>query len=333
MDRSGTSLASLTCNQSIVGDFWTDTLFNPIWVPTTTRAMTSRANAGAILPAKSICSSPPSLIQDDDFTESSFLFISSLDIDTPPPTAFSTAAVLGSARLSGAFEDDYDRPEASPNFVRKLLRRSRSLRRQARMRDGDFRNSDEEGDYSVAIEWNPVVRADAPTQHLPTNDASRQVDNEACSERVPSRLSRRVKVPSPINTSRCRAPIGSKNRRKEYEVEVGQVDGSALTSSSESGFNADDEHDSLQSRAMKTLATTQVTGGVNNKGEAAPALLSTPPKKSYAAIIATSPPGANTPESRAMVPQVIQAARILEATRGDGTRAFEWMPFMEPFDV
>ncbi|KAM5535003.1 hypothetical protein V8D89_011376 [Ganoderma adspersum] len=311
---------------SIAGDFWTDTLFNPIWAPAPKQAMASSVNIGP----KSICSSSPaSSTQDEDFTESSILSLSSLDFDSPPHSAVSTAAVLGSARLSGAFEDDYDRPEASPNFVRKLLRRSKSLRRQARMRDGDFCDSDDERDFSVASEWGPIVRPAAPVPHLPTSDASEQVDSEtrSDSERVPSRLSRRVKVPSPINTFRARGPAGAKARRKEYEVEVGRVDGSELTSSSESGFEADDEHDGLRG-AMRI----EVVAGVNDKGNAV-TLLTTPPRKSYAAIVATSPPRTNTPESKAAVPQAIQAARILEAKRGDGSRAFEWRPFVEPFDV
>lgn len=286
----------------------------------------------------SVCPSSPSLTsQDEDCTESSFMSLSSFDIDSPPPTAFSTAAVLGSAKLSGAFEDDYDRPEASPNFVRKLLRRNKSLRRQARMRDGDFRDSDdEEDDYSVSTEWSPIVRPEALTQRLPTTDASGQVICEARLDRVPSRLSRRVKVPSPINTSRARGPTGASTHRKEYEVEVGRVDGSELTSCSESGFEADDEHDGLRgvTRTQEEIhAAIQLAARVNNKGKAAAALLSTPPKKSYAAIVATSPPRTNTPESKAVVPLAIQAARILEARRGDTSRAFEWRLFVEPFDV
>lgn len=315
--------------QSIVGDFWTDTLFNPIWAPTPTRAMPFGMNTGP----QSICSSSPeSSTQDYDSTESSFLSLSYLDFDSPPQSAVSTAAVLGSARLSGAFEDDYDRPEASPNFVRKLLRRSKSLRRQARMRDGDFCDSDDERDFSVASEWGPIVRPTVPVPRSPTADTSEKVDSEthSYSERMPSRLSRRVKVPSPINTFRARGPTGAKVRRKEYQVEVGRVDGSELTSSSESGFEADDEHDGLRGRT-KIDATAQVFVEANDKR--ATALLSTPPKKSYAAIVATSPPRTNTPESKAVVPQSIQAARILEARRGDALRAFEWRPFVEPFDV
>ncbi|KAI1790180.1 hypothetical protein LXA43DRAFT_1182731 [Ganoderma leucocontextum] len=305
---------------SIGGDFWTDTLFNPIWTNTAVDM-----NAAP----KSISSSSPSLTQ-DDCTDSSFLSLSSFDVDSPPPTTFSTAAVLGSARLSGAFGDDYDRPEASPNFVRKLLRRSNSLRRQARMRDGDFRDSDEEADYTVATEWDPVVRPEAPTQHFPTSEASGQVDSQLRSVRAPSRLSRRVNVPSPIRT---RVPIGAKIRRKEYELEVGRIDGSELTASSESGFEADDEHDSLRDRTKtpeQTHATNRVVAGVNNKGRAAAASLSTPPKKSYAAIVAASPPQTNTPESKVVVPQAMQAARILEAKRGF---ASGWRPFVEPLDV
>ena len=321
---------SLTCSvQSIVRDFWTDTLFNPIWAPTPTRAMPFGMNTGP----QSICSSSPeSSTQDYDSTESSFLSLSYLDFDSPPQSAVSTAAVLGSARLSGAFEDDYDHPEASPNFVRKLLRRSKSLRRQARMRDGDFCGSDDERDFSVASEWGPIVRPTVPVPRSPTADTSEKVDSEthSYSERMPSRLSRRVKVPSPINTFRARGPTGVKVRRKEYEVEVGRVDGSELTSSSESGFEADDEHDGLRGRT-KIDATAQVFVEANDKR--ATALLSTPPKKSYAAIVATSPPRTNTPESKAVVPQSIQAARILEARRGDALRAFEWRPFVEPFDV
>nr|VWP01069.1 Lon protease (EC (ATP-dependent protease La) [Ganoderma boninense] len=315
----------------VVGDFWTDTLFNPIWAPTSTRATASSAN---MAPTQSVYSSSPESLAttpDDDFTDSSFLSISSIDFDSPPRTAASTDAVLGSARLSGAFEDDYDRPEASPNFIRKLLRRSKSLRRQARMRDGDFRDSDDERDFSVASEWDPIVRPVAPVsvQHLPPSNALEQVDSETRSERVPSRLSRRVKVPSPINTSRTHGSIGTKSRRKEYEVEVGRVDGSEFTSS-ESGFDADDENDAFRG-GMKMNAVSLTIAGAN-KGNTA-ALLSTPPKKSYAAIVATSPPRSNTPESKVIVPQAIQAARILEARRGDGTRGFQWRPFVEPFDI
>ncbi|PIL22654.1 hypothetical protein GSI_15346 [Ganoderma sinense ZZ0214-1] len=314
---------------SIVGDFWTDTLFNPIWAPVSTRPMAPSAN---MAPSSVYSSSPESLTADEDCTDSSFLSLSSLDFDSPPQTAASTDAVLGSARLSGAFEEDYDRPEASPNFVRKLLRRSKSLRRQARMRDGDFRDSDDERDFSVASDWDPVVRRPvAPAQPFPLSSACEQDDSETRPKRLPSRLSRRVKVPSPINTSYARGSTGTKSRRKEYEVEVGRVDGSELTSSSESGFDADDEHDCLRG-GMKINAMSLAIGGVINKGNVI-TLLSTPPRKSYAAIVAASPPRTNTPESKVVVPQAVQAGRILEARRGDAPRAFEWRPFVEPFDV
>ncbi|TBU29958.1 hypothetical protein BD309DRAFT_853623 [Dichomitus squalens] len=308
------------------GDFHTDTLFNPVWSQGVyaDSLMQTRPTGVSVPPntAYGTTPSPPSLPQDDSSTEYSFLSSSSPEADSPPPTAFSTIAVLGSPDMDGAFEDDYDRPEADPNFIRRLLRRSKSLRRQVRMRDGDFRDSDEEDDYSVTAEWIPVVRPEMPKRRVPTQGVPRQIAYDARSDTTPSRLSRRVRVPAPIDTSGLRVAIAAKILRDEYELEVGDVDGSELTSSSESGFDGDDEHDELR-RAAQTPEDT--AGSVASSCDR--------PKKSYAAVVASSPPRANTPQSRTLVPQAVHAAPMFGSKERDVAGGFEWQPFVEPLDV
>ena len=266
---------------------------------------------------------------DDSSPEYSVVSLSSPEIDSPPPTAFSTTAVLGTPDMDGAFADDYDRPEADPNFIRRLLRRSKSLRRQFRMRDGDFRDSDEEDDYSVTDEWVPVVRPEAPKKRLPTKGAPRrQIASDARSESDesnvrPSRLSRRVKkVPAPIDTSGLRVAVAAKILQSEYELEVGDVDGSELTSSSESGSDEDDEDDVLR-------AAGQICEGAAADKAAA---FSSPGKKSYAAVVASSPPRMDTPQSRALVPETEHAQWLLE-TKQELSQLTGWQAFVEPFDA
>ncbi|KAI0763574.1 hypothetical protein BD413DRAFT_616229 [Trametes elegans] len=168
----------------------------------------------------------PSLCPDDGSTES-LLSNSPATPESPPPTGW---ACMGSPGYLGSFGDEYDRPEAHPDFVRKELRAEQKLRRQARMRDGDFCNTDDEGDYSVANEATaPVVlvkEGSTPTA-VPRSESPRV--SLGSPSRASSRLSQRVKTPPALNTRAIKAhDLLSKLTGGTYDIEVGDVDGSPL---------------------------------------------------------------------------------------------------------
>ncbi|CDO69854.1 hypothetical protein BN946_scf184884.g13 [Trametes cinnabarina] len=248
--------------------------------------------------------SMPSLCSDDSFTESN-RSLSPASPQSPPPTRCSTMAVLGSADHLSSFADEYDSPEADPEFMRQRLRENRSLRRQARMRDGDFRDTDNERDYSVSEE--PIAITYALSRRVPSGFAP---DEHASSYRRvsgvsspphASRLSQRVKTPPPLNVAAIRAhTLLAKLLGRQYDVEIGDVDGSIL---SDSRDEADDEAESDSPRNVRTQAaavageprkvTVQIMPVDVASAEAGsmticgrPARVQ--PKKSYAAVLAAS---------------------------------------------
>ncbi|KAI8978758.1 hypothetical protein BD414DRAFT_494302 [Trametes punicea] len=255
-----------------------------------------------LMRTESLCS-VPSLCSDDSLAVST-RSPSPNSPQSPPPTGCSTMAALGSAGYMASFADEYDRPEADPNFIRNQLAVNWYLRRQARMRDGDFRDTDDERDYSVTkerIAQAPVAKPTATSSihaavHNRPGDAQRSTGP---STPKASRLSRRVKVPPPLNAAAIRAhTLLSKLLGETYDVEIGDVDGSDI-SGEDSGFEADDEHgyDSLEplvtasaaiperssSKAAASVEATLHAGAKMDQGN--PQSLA---KMTYAAVVAAS---------------------------------------------
>ncbi|KAI0349603.1 hypothetical protein OH77DRAFT_1525554 [Trametes cingulata] len=180
-------------------------------------------------------------------------------LESPPPTGCSTMAVLGSPSPIDSFE--YERPEAHPHWLHRQLNANWHLRRQARMRDGDYRDTDNEEDFCVVdariITNAPLLATrplpdvcDAPAVFLPPPTTpenlgtdprvSAWISKARSGVKHARRLSDRVKTPPPLNVSAIRAHILlAKLLRGSYEIEVGAIDGSE--SPDESGFEADDE--------------------------------------------------------------------------------------------
>ena len=110
-----------------------------------------------------------------------------------------------------------------------------------------------------------------------------------------------------------------------YEVEVGKVDGTAL--SGESGFEADDEHDPTRGVADVCAATSpdmlcRVDGGdLHVLGCAF-----IPEKKSYAAVVASSPSAVEATTRSGGSPPDACSMRA-------GPSAYGWQPFIEPSEV
>ncbi|KAI9058502.1 hypothetical protein FKP32DRAFT_1282751 [Trametes sanguinea] len=239
----------------------------------------------------------PSLCSDDSFAES-MRSSSPVSPHSPLPTACSTMAVLGSPGHLSSFAEEYDRPEAHVDFVRRKLAENWNLRRQARMRDGDYRDTDIEKDYSLSgarvapgPAYTPLPRA------VPTNMYEQSLLSAAAASlpRPTSRLSKRVKTPPQLNVAAIHAhAMLAKLLGKQYEVEIGNVDGSII---SESGNEADDE-----SQHSSPEDATQERGGTRESCSAQPTVTSradgcavalgggeTRMKKSYAAVLAASP--------------------------------------------
>ncbi|RPD62522.1 hypothetical protein L227DRAFT_562364 [Lentinus tigrinus ALCF2SS1-6] len=292
----------------------------------------------APLVARDLSPSPPPFVPPEgEWTESPSL-TPSPELLSPPQTACSTIAVLGSAGLNRSFEDDYDRPEASPNFIRGYLRRSRSLRRQARMRDGDFRDTDDEHDYSVTTETIPAItynvntldygRASSSprtpsTSQSPSVDSLSSADSESdgLSTRAASRLSQRVRPPPPINTNKKTLRNGQSYHasRVAYEVESDLPNDTLVSLPSDSGFDADDEDDSPVMLPVR-VGRKAADGGSHATADSRPDL-GMPGKKTYAAVVASSPPRVSRPASRSALD--VGAHAILP----------EWRPFVEPLDA
>ncbi|TFK93098.1 hypothetical protein K466DRAFT_658792 [Polyporus arcularius HHB13444] len=303
-----------------------------------------------------------------DWTESSSANQSSPELLSPPQTACSTIAVLGSAGLNRTFEEDYDRWEANPDFVRHSLRRSRSLRRQARMRDGDFRDTDDERDYSVTAEAIPdivprnaevlhfrsysdaaslasgaFVRApgfdqmpraevssattdsDSPSSSSPSSVSS----SDGLNSRVPSRLSQRVRPPPPIDTHKETLRNGEQYQASRMSYKIENVCLRAPRSlPSDSGFDADDEDESpamLPVRVGPMPADGDLHAVTTMLAQDLPTG-ARPTKKTYASVVASSPPLGSRPGSRAAVVQT-------RGRMGTGASAYDWRPFVEPLDV
>ncbi|KAI0754819.1 hypothetical protein C8Q80DRAFT_1266376 [Daedaleopsis nitida] len=314
--------------------------------------------------SRDLSPSPPLLVPDDDSTESpNDRSSSSPDLLSPPSTACSTVAVLGSPGFNRTFEDDYDRPEANPNFLRHFLRRSRSFRRQARMRDGDFRDTDEELDYSVTSEKVTTViflPADFTSLFAPESSLARpgrapatgaasvgkiSVDESTIDSRTamtPSRVSQRrgVKPLAPIDTQKKTLRDGVHYESlhvSKYAIEGGYVAIGPPSAGSESGFEADDEggvsgkSSPNDVQRFPTIARTHV-------GAAVPVLAPKPQhpgaiqpcKRSYAAVVASSSPESHRSVSR--TGSVVGVPPTLKVTQHNPTSSFVWHPFTEPLD-
>ncbi|KAH9891768.1 hypothetical protein C8Q73DRAFT_837353 [Cubamyces lactineus] len=238
----------------------------------------------------------PSLCSDDGLTEST-RSISPAITQSPPATGSSTMAVLGSPGFMTGFGDEYDHPEDDPDFVRNELRKSRSLRRQARMRDGDFRLTDDERDFSVTDE--PVVLPRPPRIRPVNKNAARMhaQNGGANAVRKCSRLNQRVKVPPALNTAAIKAyTLLSMLVRGTYDIEVRDVDGSAI-SDNESGFEADDEGDfDSPNDATEPQTSFHIPGQAAGASVALNSMdaghgagcTQAPAKKTYAAVVAAT---------------------------------------------
>ncbi|RDX53418.1 hypothetical protein OH76DRAFT_1416082 [Lentinus brumalis] len=303
-----------------------------------------------------------------DWTESSSANQSSPELLSPPQTACSTIAVLGSGGLNRTFEEDYDRWEANPDFVRNNLRRSRSLRRQARMRDGDFRDTDDERDYSVTTEAIPAIvsrnaevlhfRSDSDAASLASGafvsapgidqmpsaeDSSPATDSDSPSSsspssvsssdglnsRVPSRLSQRVRPPPPIDTHKKTLRNGEQYQasRISYKIENSVCLGAPRSLPSDSGFDADDEDESPAMLPVR-IGPMPADGGLHAVSTLAQDLPTDarPTKKTYASVVASSPPLGSRPGSRAAIVQT-------RGRTGTGAIVSDWRPFVEPLDM
>ncbi|OSC97195.1 hypothetical protein PYCCODRAFT_1462030 [Trametes coccinea BRFM310] len=244
--------------------------------------------------------SMPSLCSDDSFTDS-LRSSSPVSPHSPLPTACSTMAVLGSAGHLSSFEEEYDRPEAHVDFVRRKLAENWYLRRQARMRDGNSRETNTKKDSNVSearIAPGPGYQCMPSAIPAHTYTQTYSGGAAASSPRSTSRLSQRVRTPPPLNVAAIKAhAMLAKMLGQQYDVEIGDVDGSVLT---DSGNEADNEgeHSSpdestLESRKAAEFCNAQSTGLLPSAGRAA-ALESSRPKAqsqtkmSYAAVLATS---------------------------------------------
>ncbi|KAL7279851.1 hypothetical protein ACG7TL_006258 [Trametes sanguinea] len=240
----------------------------------------------------------PSLCSDDSFTDS-LRSSSPVSPHSPLPTACSTMAVLGSAGHLSSFEEEYDRPEAHVDFVRRKLAENWYLRRQARMRDANSRETDKKKDSSVSeARIAPGPGYQCMPSAIPAHTYGQPYSRGAAasSPRLTSRLSQRVKTPPPLNVAAIRAhAMLAKMLGQQYDVEIGDVDGSVLT---DSGNEADHENEhsspdegALESKKAAESCNAQSTGLSPSAGRAA-ALGSSRPeaqtKKSYAAVLATS---------------------------------------------
>ena len=296
--------------------------------------------------------SPPLLIRDEGSPDSSNArsLTSTSSLASPPPTACSTIAVLGSAGLDRRFEDEYDYFEANPNFIRYFLQRSQSLRRMARMRDGDFRDTDEELDYSVteeeiSSEGNiyPPPR-DTQTQvemartaavreeRVATVHNAKPKDPTSRATSTPSRLSQRVKPPPAIDTHKKTLRNGARYESSctRYEIEGGYIE-----PPSEAGFEADDEADVLRQSTTVGGDRQRVSQPLRADAVDVPSKISIgiplPVKRSYAAVLASSIPQVGRPVSRAALAGPVVPQRF-ESSRRDTREGFAWEAFVEPVD-
>ncbi|KAI0335770.1 hypothetical protein GY45DRAFT_1316491 [Cubamyces sp. BRFM 1775] len=247
----------------------------------------------------------PSLCSDDGHTESTRSISPVVFLQSPPPTGSSTMAVLGSPGFMTGFGDEFDHPEDDPDFVRNELRKSRSLRRQARMRDGDFRLTDDERDFSVT---NEPVAPPRPPRIRPVNKNVAHMrggnGGGTGATKKYSRLNQRVKAPPALNTAAIRAyALLSKLMRGTYDIEVRDVDGSTI-SDIDSGFEADDEGDfDLPDNTVKPQASfyspnkaagPSVTTDDTDTGRVA-GCAQAPAKRTYAAVVSATSETSSVP--------------------------------------
>lgn len=332
--------------QSVGGDFYVDTLFNPTWTDDQSISKpwnnavipwndayygTQRVYTADLLPSEMLTPSPPFLPQDLGSSPSSGAELS------PPHTGVSTMANLGSAGLHSAFVEDpeFSPLEPSPDFIRWILCRS-DARRQERMGNTAAQNIRRWAEHSYA-EPEPsslFVTPPRPTSKLPGSEFGSPQSKSSPESRTtstptpstPSRLSRRVRPPPPIHTDVISdSMMASRAISGGYEVEVGQVDGTALSGGS--GFEADDEHDATHAVADVCAATSpdmlcRVDGGDLHVDGCA----FVPERKSYAAVVASSPP-ASEATMQGNVPSLDQ-----DPMRG-GPSAYGWRPLIELSDA
>ncbi|KAI0372284.1 hypothetical protein BV20DRAFT_1120085 [Pilatotrama ljubarskyi] len=265
----------------------------------------------------------PSLCADDGSSDSVLSWTPPPPaLESPPPTGCSNMAVIGSPPCMDCFE--CERPEAHPLWIHQQLEDSWYLRRQARMRDGDYRDTDNEEDFYLVDERivpnAPLLATrplpdvyDAPAVFFPPPSPPKASADLTTDQRVSAwiakarfgvkrsrRLSERVRTPPPLNVSAIRAhTLLTKLLRGSYDVEVRDVDGSEILD--ESGFEADDEdgYDSPEeaSHAPPRAQRAKVpkhSGHVLPAGkENVPPKQVPPARKSYAAVAAsTRMPGA-----------------------------------------
>ncbi|KAI0632238.1 hypothetical protein C8Q77DRAFT_910607 [Trametes polyzona] len=260
---------------------------------------------------------------------------------SPPPTGWSMIAVLGSPGYMEGFGVEYDRPEAHPDFMRMELQWNRGLRRIARMRDGDFRDTDDDEDYTVADEpILPVRHIAHPPVRKPPTDQPASTSEENATGRT-SRLGQRVQTPPPLNTSVIRVrTLLAKLLRGAYDVEVGNVDGSDI-SDNESNCDADDEEG--YGSSSNDDAGEPDHGDPEPGQEQATAALGTrsddewqpqTAKKTYAAVAASSskggvvaPPGDHVQQTSAV--PLIRVSEVKDWTRVCDRRG----PLVEVTDV
>ncbi|KAI0667636.1 hypothetical protein C8Q78DRAFT_1081942 [Trametes maxima] len=237
----------------------------------------------------------PSLVYDDSATESSISC--SPPLGSPPPTACSTMAVLGSAHWAGTFADDYDRPEANTDFMRKELSANWVLQYHEHLRYGEYW----EGDAVVGAISNNVAEEERvePAVEAAPEETTDAVKAEPAAPGKPtegrtSRLRERVKTPPALNSGAIWAHnLLVKLMHGTYDVEVGNVDGSALSDAG-SGFEADDE-DGYGSDEGRKVAGTQSMGQefvheafAETQEDKAVDVPRKSLKKSYAAVVASS---------------------------------------------
>ncbi|OJT10644.1 hypothetical protein TRAPUB_12838 [Trametes pubescens] len=198
---------------------------------------------------------------------------------SPPPTACSAVAVLGSPGYMGGFADEHDHSRAHPDFVRMQLEWREHV---ARMADGAYSSTDD----SVKSDNGPPTPGKVPPVQPAASQilaaATRVLDANTRAASKTSRLSQRVRAPPALNTSALRAEtLLSKLLRGSYDVEVGHTDGSAL-SDAESGFEGDDEgEEHLFGKDRCGYALCEA--GVDRKQPGSST------KKTYAAVAAIAP--------------------------------------------
>ena len=293
--------------ESAGGDFYADTLFNPIWLnghfsdhqEDDGYAEPPRFYTADLLPSEVLISNPPKV--DSDFSQSS-----------PPPTGLSTIAVAGSASLCNNFPEDNI---FMIDFVRWTgglgeLRRSEHLREPGTW---------SEDAYSFPPRSSPSITSSqrSTPRFLASEPTASPTGSASGSRNTPSRLSQRVRVPPAIDTGVAASSATATSIVDEgYEVEIGHVDGSAFSPGS--GFMADDESEGgVHPYAVEEASSPEMLGCTDEAGSHVQEHALVPAKRSYAAVVAASPP----------------RAEPVEPSRRYGPSTFGWQPFVELSDA